>query len=178
VPFEEIYDIFAIRIIIDSTLKREKSDCWRVYSIVTDFYQPNPDRLRDWISTPKANGYEALHTTVMGPEGKWVEVQIRSERMDEVAEKGYAAHWKYKNSASENQLDDWIKRIRELLESPEENAMDFLDDFKLNLFAEEIFVFTPKGEMRTLPANATALDFAFDIHTKVGEKCIGAKSQS
>lgn len=175
VPFEQIYDIFAIRVIIDSPPKREKSDCWRVYSIVTDFYQPNPERLRDWISTSKANGYEALHTTVMGPEGKWVEVQIRSERMDEVAEKGYAAHWKYKNSASESQLDDWIRRIRELLESPEENAMDFLDDFKLNLFAEEIFVFTPKGEMRTLPANSTTLDFAFDIHTKVGEKCIGAK---
>lgn len=175
VPFEEIYDLFAIRVIIHTSEKKEKSDCWKVYSIITDFYQPNPDRLRDWISTPKANGYESLHTTVMGPDGKWVEVQIRSERMDEIAEKGYAAHWKYKNSAAENQLDDWIKRIRELLESPEENAMDFIDDFKLNLFAEEIFAFTPKGEMRTLPVNATALDFAFDIHTKVGEKCIGAK---
>lgn len=175
VPFEEVYDLFAIRIIINTSEKKEKSDCWKVYSAVTDFYQPNPDRLRDWISTPKANGYESLHTTVMGPDGKWVEVQIRSERMDEIAEKGYAAHWKYKNSDSENQLDDWIKRIRELLESPEENAMDFIDDFKLNLFAEEIFAFTPKGEMRTLPVNATALDFAFDIHTQVGEKCIGAK---
>jgi guanosine-3',5'-bis(diphosphate) 3'-pyrophosphohydrolase len=175
VPFEEIYDIFAIRIIINTSEKREKAECWKVYSIITDFYQPNPDRLRDWISTPKANGYESLHTTVMGPEGEWVEVQIRSERMDEIAEKGYAAHWKYKNSAAETQLDDWIRRIRELLESPEENAMDFIDEFKLNLFAEEIFVFTPAGEMRTLPASATALDFAFDIHTKVGEKCIGAK---
>lgn len=175
VPFEEIYDIFAIRIIIDTPMDREKADCWRVYSIVTDFYHPSPDRLRDWISTPKANGYESLHTTVMGPEGKWVEVQIRTERMDELAEKGYAAHWKYKDSANETQLDDWIRKIREILESPEENALEFLDDFKLNLFAEEIFAFTPKGEMKTLPVNATALDFAFEIHTQVGEKCIGAK---
>lgn len=175
VPFEEIYDIFAIRIIIDTPPEREKADCWRVYSIVTDFYHPSPDRLRDWISTPKANGYESLHTTVMGPEGKWVEVQIRTVRMDELAEKGYAAHWKYKDSANENQLDDWIRKIREILESPEENALEFLDDFKLNLFAEEIFAFTPKGEMKTLPVNATALDFAFEIHTQVGEKCIGAK---
>lgn len=177
VPFEEIYDIFAIRIIIDTPYEREKADCWRAYSIVTDFYHPNPDRLRDWISTPKANGYESLHTTVMGPEGKWVEVQIRTLRMDELAEKGYAAHWKYKESGAEreSQLEDWIRRIRELLESPEENALDFIDDFKLNLFADEIFVFTPKGEMKTLPVNATALDFAFDIHTKIGEKCIGAK---
>ncbi len=175
VPFEEIYDLFAIRIIIDTLPENEKSDCWRVYSIVTDFYHPSPDRLRDWISTPKANGYESLHTTVMGPEGKWVEVQIRSVRMDELAEKGYAAHWKYKDSATENQLDDWIRKIREILENPEDNALEFLDDFKLNLFAEEIFAFTPKGEMKTLPINATALDFAFDIHTKVGEKCIGAK---
>lgn len=175
VPFEEIYDLFAIRIIIDTPPENEKTDCWRVYSIVTDFYHPSPDRLRDWISTPKANGYESLHTTVMGPEGKWVEVQIRTVRMDELAEKGYAAHWKYKDSANESQLDDWIRKIREILESPEENAMEFLDDFKLNLFAEEIFAFTPKGEMKTLPINATALDFAFDIHTKVGEKCIGAK---
>ncbi|MGZ4049251.1 MAG: RelA/SpoT family protein, partial [Bacteroidia bacterium] len=175
VPFEEIYDLFAIRIIIDTPPENEKADCWRVYSIVTDFYHPSPDRLRDWISTPKANGYESLHTTVMGPEGKWVEVQIRTVRMDELAEKGYAAHWKYKDSANESQLDDWIRKIREVLESPEENAMEFLDDFKLNLFAEEIFAFTPKGEMKTLPIGATALDFAFDIHTKVGEKCIGAK---
>ncbi len=175
VPFEEIYDIFAIRIIIDTPMENEKADCWRVYSIVTDFYHPSPDRLRDWISTPKANGYESLHTTVMGPEGKWVEVQIRTERMDELAEKGYAAHWKYKDSANETQLDDWIRKIREILESPEENALEFLDDFKLNLFAEEIFAFTPKGEMKTLPINATALDFAFEIHTQVGEKCIGAK---
>jgi GTP pyrophosphokinase len=180
VPFEEIYDIFAIRIIIDTPPEHEKADCWRVYSIVTDFYHPSPERLRDWISTPKANGYESLHTTVMGPEGKWVEVQIRTERMDELAEKGYAAHWKYKDSVTgveskENQLEDWLRKIREMLESPEENALDFIDDFKLNLFAEEIFVFTPTGDMRTLPFGATALDFAFDIHTKVGEQCIGAK---
>src|SRR5688572_4269146 len=177
VPFEQVYDIFAIRIVIDSDTESEKADCWRVYSIVTDFYHPSPDRLRDWISTPKANGYESLHTTVMGPEGKWVEVQIRSLRMDELAEKGYAAHWKYKESAleRENQLDEWLKRIRDMLESTDENALEFIDDFKLNLFADEIFAFTPKGEMRTLPVGATALDFAFDIHTKVGENCIGAK---
>lgn len=180
VPFEEIYDIFAIRIIIDTPTDHEKADCWRVYSIVTDFYHPSPERLRDWISTPKANGYESLHTTVMGPEGNWVEVQIRTERMDELAEKGYAAHWKYKDGVSgveakENQLEDWLTKIREVLENPEENALDFIDDFKLNLFSEEIFVFTPSGDMRTLPFNATALDFAFEIHTKVGEKCIGAK---
>ena len=177
VPFEEIYDIFAIRIIIDSDGEDEKADCWRVYSIVTDFYHPSPDRLRDWISTPKSNGYESLHTTVMGPEGKWVEVQIRTARMDELAEKGYAAHWKYKEVAQEreNQLDEWLRRIREMLESSDENALEFIDDFKLNLFADEIYAFTPKGEMRSLPAGATALDFAFDIHTKIGENCIGAK---
>ncbi|MEI6817672.1 MAG: RelA/SpoT family protein, partial [Bacteroidota bacterium] len=175
VPFEEIFDLFAIRIVIDSPIENEKSDCWRVYSIVTDFYHPNPDRLRDWISTPKANGYESLHTTVMGPNGKWVEVQIRSNRMDEIAEKGYAAHWKYKESTTENALDEWINRIREMLENPESNALDFIDEFKLNLFADEIFVFTPKGELRKLPSNSTSLDFAFDIHTDVGYKCIGAK---
>ncbi len=175
VTFDEIFDLFAIRIIIESEPENEKSDCWRVYSMVTDFYHPNPERLRDWISSPKANGYESLHATVMGPDGKWVEVQIRTVRMDELAEKGYAAHWKYKEEGTENQLDDWIRKIREVLESPEENAMDFLDDFKLNLFAEEIFVFTPTGELKTLPVNSTALDFAFDIHTQVGEKCIGAK---
>lgn len=175
VTFDEIFDLFAIRIVIESEPENEKSDCWRVYSMVTDFYYPNPERLRDWISSPKANGYESLHATVMGPEGKWVEVQIRTERMDELAEKGYAAHWKYKGSGNESQLDDWIKKIRVILENPEENAMDFLDDFKLNLFSDEIFVFTPKGELKTLPVNSTALDFAFDIHTKIGEQCIGAK---
>ena len=175
IPFEEVFDIFAIRIILNSPPESEKSDCWRAYSMVTDFYYPNPDRLRDWVSTPKANGYESLHTTVMGPEGKWVEVQIRTKRMDEIAEKGYAAHWKYKESASENALDEWISKIRELLESPDSNALDFLDDFKLNLFADEIFVFTPKGELKTLPADATALDFAYEIHSQVGHSCIGAK---
>jgi guanosine-3',5'-bis(diphosphate) 3'-pyrophosphohydrolase len=177
VAFDEIYDLFAIRIVTESQPENEKSDCWKVYSIITDFYHPSPERLRDWISTPKANGYESLHTTVMGPEGKWVEVQIRTDRMDEIAEKGYAAHWKYKDTASEkeHQLEEWISKIREMLENPEENALDFIDDFKLNLFAEEIFVFTPKGDMRTIPSGATALDFAFDIHTKIGEHCIGAK---
>jgi GTP pyrophosphokinase len=175
VPFEEIYDIFAIRIIIKCPIENEKSECWRAYSIVTDFYHPNPDRLRDWISTPKANGYESLHTTVMGPDGKWVEVQIRTERMDEIAEKGYAAHWKYKSSAAETALDEWIQKIRELLENPDRNALDFLDDFKLNLFSEEIFVFTPKGELKTLPNNSTVLDLAYEIHSHVGNRCIAAK---
>lgn len=175
VGFEEIYDLFAIRIIIDNDEEDEKAMCWKAYSVITDFYLPNPDRLRDWISTPKANGYESLHTTVMGPNGKWVEVQIRSRRMDEIAEKGYAAHWKYKESAAESALDEWIEKIRELLENPETNALDFIDDFKLNLFADEIFVFTPTGDMKTLPVNATALDFAFEIHTALGSKCIGAK---
>lgn len=177
VAFEEIYDIFAIRIVIDSEPENEKSDCWKVYSIITDFYHPNPDRLRDWISTPKSNGYESLHTTVMGPEGKWVEVQIRTTRMDELAEKGFAAHWKYKESGNEKEskLEEWLSKIRELLENPDPNALEFIDDFKLNLFSDEIFVFTPKGDMKTLPANATALDFAFEIHTRIGEQCIGAK---
>lgn len=178
VPFEEVYDLFAIRIILDIPIEDEKSDCWNVYSIITDSYHPNPDRLRDWISSPKSNGYESLHTTVMGPEGKWVEVQIRTRRMDEIAEKGYAAHWKYKDSksgASENSLEDWLARVRDILENPDTNAIDFLDDFKLNLFAEEVFVFTPTGELRKLPANSTALDFAFDIHSDIGYRCIGAK---
>jgi GTP pyrophosphokinase len=175
VPFEEIYDLFAVRIILDSPPESEKADCWRAYSIVTDFFVPNPDRLRDWISTPKANGYESLHTTVMSNSGKWVEVQIRTLRMDEIAEKGYAAHWKYKESAAENALDDWLGRIREMLENPDSNAIDFIDDFKLNLFADEIFVFTPKGELKTLPSGSTALDFAYEIHTDIGSRCIGAK---
>lgn len=178
VLFEEVYDLFAIRIILDVPIQAEKADCWNVYSIVTDFYFPNPDRLRDWISSPKSNGYESLHTTVMGPEGKWVEVQIRTRRMDEIAEKGYAAHWKYKdakNGSGESSFESWLARVREILESPDANAIDFLDDFKLNLFAEEVFVFTPKGELRKLPANSTALDFAFDIHSDIGYRCIGAK---
>ena len=175
VTFEEIYDLFAIRIIIDSPQNQEKADCWKVYSIVTDSYRPNPDRLRDWISTPKSNGYEALHTTVMSDQGKWVEVQIRSQRMNETAEKGFAAHWKYKESSQESALDEWLTRIREMLENPDSNALDFVDDFKLNLFADEIFVFTPKGELQTLPVNSTALDFAYEIHTDIGSRCIGAK---
>lgn len=177
VAFEEIYDLFAIRIVIDTPFDNEKSDCWKVYSIITDFYHPSPERLRDWISTPKSNGYESLHTTVMGPDGKWVEVQIRTVRMDELAESGYAAHWKYKDSAAEkeNNLEAWLQRVREMLDSPDPNALEFIDDFKLNLFSDEIFIFTPKGDMKTLPLGSTALDFAFDIHTKVGEQCIGAK---
>ncbi len=176
VPFEEVYDIFAVRFILNSPEYREKADCWKAYSIVTDIYQPNPDRLRDWISTPKANGYESLHTTVMSRQGKWVEVQIRTVRMDEVAEKGYAAHWKYKESKSgESGIDKWLRRIREILKSAETDALDFIDDFKLNLFSDEIIVFTPKGELRTLPMDSTALDFAYSIHTQVGNNCLGAK---
>lgn len=177
VAFEEIYDLFAIRIVIDSPYDQEKSDCWKVYSIITDFYHPSPERLRDWISTPKSNGYESLHTTVMGPSGRWVEVQIRTTRMDDLAENGYAAHWKYKDSAAdkESKLESWLLHIREMLENPDPNALEFIDDFKLNLFSDEMFVFTPKGDMKTMPVNATALDFAFEIHTKVGEHCIGAK---
>lgn len=185
IPFEEVFDLFAIRIIIDTPFESEKADSWNVYTIVTDFYRPNPDRLRDWISIPKANGYEALHTTVMSHSGKWVEVQIRTKRMDEIAEKGYAAHWRYKetetisdyqeNQITETGLDNWLNRIKEILQSPDSNALDFLDDFKLNLFAEEIFVFTPKGEMKTLPVKSTILDFAYSIHSHIGNNCIGAK---
>lgn len=176
VPFEEVYDIFAIRIIIETPEQREKADCWKAYSIVTDIYRPNPDRLRDWISTPKANGYESLHTTVMSKSGKWVEVQIRTQRMDEVAEKGYAAHWKYKESKmGESGIDKWLRRIREILKTAESDALDFIDEFKLNLFSDEIIVFTPKGELRTLPMGSTALDFAYSIHSQVGNHCLGAK---
>jgi len=180
IPFEEVFDLFAIRIIIDSDYDKEKVDCWNVYTIVTSHYRPNPDRLRDWISIPKANGYEALHTTVMSHSGKWVEVQIRTQRMNEIAEKGYAAHWKYKESGDNKNtvdtgLDDWLNKIKEILQNPESNALDFLDDFKLNLFSEEIFVFTPKGEMKTLPVNSTILDFAYSIHSDIGNQCIGGK---
>lgn len=176
IPFEEVYDVFAIRIIVDSPLELEKSDCWRIYSIVTDFYQPSPDRLRDWISTPRANGYESLHTTVMSPQGKWVEVQIRTKRMDEIAEKGLAAHYKYKEAKKdESKFDRWIAEIRSLLENPDLNAMDFVNEFKLNLFNDEIYVFTPKGELRVLPVGSTILDFAYDIHSRIGDTCIGAK---
>lgn len=177
VPFEEVYDIFAIRIILNSKPENEKSDCWGAYAVVSDLYKPRPDRLRDWISTPKANGYEALHTTVMGQDGRWVEVQIRSLRMHEIAEKGLAAHWKYKakGDVSESKLEDWITRIRVMLETQEDSTLDFIDELKLNLFSDEIFVFTPNGEMISLPKGATALDFAYEIHSNVGDKCIGAK---
>jgi len=177
IPFEEVYDLFAIRIIIDAPPEQEKSLCWQVYSIVTDFYTPNPDRLRDWISTPKSNGYESLHTTVMAKNGQWVEVQIRTERMDDIAEKGYAAHWKYKesNSVSESNLEKWLARVRDTLEHNDHTALDFVDDFRGNLFTEEVFAFTPKGELKTLPAGATALDFAYEIHSQIGSRCIGAK---
>lgn len=175
IPFEEVYDLFAIRIIIDTDDEKEKTECWKVYSIVTDLYRPNPDRLRDWISSPKANGYESLHTTVMGPRGQWVEVQIRTKRMNEIAEKGFAAHWKYKESNSDSGLDQWIQKVREILSNPEPNALDFVDDFKMNLFSDEIFIFTPKGTLVQLPNGATALDFAFEIHTDIGATCIGAK---
>ncbi|NWJ49350.1 MAG: bifunctional (p)ppGpp synthetase/guanosine-3',5'-bis(diphosphate) 3'-pyrophosphohydrolase [Bacteroidetes bacterium] len=177
IPFEEVYDIFAVRVIIQSNLENEKLNCWRVYSIVTDHYSPKQNRLRDWISTPKANGYESLHVTVMSQTGQWVEVQIRTQRMHEIDEKGIAAHWKYKEklSGSDTGLDRWLNRIGELLANSEYEPLAFLEEFKLNLFADEIFVFTPKGEMRTLPANATALDFAYGIHSNIGNHCIGAK---
>jgi len=177
VPFQEVYDIFAIRIVFKAEVKeREKTLCWNIYSVITDYYQPNPDRLRDWVNTPKANGYEALHTTVMGPGGEWVEVQIRSNRMNEIAEKGYAAHWKYKSkNETEGELDHWIHKIKDLLKDPNSDALEFLDEFKLNLFTSEIYVFAPDGNLRRLPKKATALDFAFDIHSEVGEKAIGAK---
>ncbi|TNE54207.1 MAG: bifunctional (p)ppGpp synthetase/guanosine-3',5'-bis(diphosphate) 3'-pyrophosphohydrolase [Bacteroidetes bacterium] len=176
IPFEEVYDLFAIRIIVDTPIELEKPDCWRIYSIVTDFYQPSPDRLRDWISTPRANGYESLHTTVMSPQGKWVEVQIRSKRMDEIAEKGLAAHYKYKeDKAEDSKFDRWLAEVRDLMENPDFSAMDFVDEFKMNLFKEEIYVFTPKGDLRVLPYGATILDFAFDIHTEIGNHAIGAK---
>jgi GTP pyrophosphokinase len=176
VPFEEIYDIFAIRIVIDSPPETEKTDCWKVYSAITDNYRPNLERLRDWISIPKANGYEALHITVMSHTGQWVEIQIRSHRMDEIAEKGYAAHWKYKEAMNMNsRLDNWLDRIKEMIENPEADALSFLDDVKGFFFLDEISVFTPQGELRTLPANSTVLDFAYAIHSEVGNMCIGAK---
>ncbi|MBM3177709.1 MAG: bifunctional (p)ppGpp synthetase/guanosine-3',5'-bis(diphosphate) 3'-pyrophosphohydrolase [Bacteroidetes bacterium] len=177
IPFDLVFDLFAIRIILQAPLEQEKSLCWQVYSIVTDYYTPNPDRLRDWISTPKANGYESLHTTVMAKNGQWVEVQIRTQRMDEIAEKGYAAHWKYKGNQAgyESNLEKWLLRVRELLERQDLTALEFVDDFRGNLFNEEVFVFTPRGELKTLPVGATALDFAFEIHSDIGATCIGAK---
>ncbi|MCL7987597.1 bifunctional (p)ppGpp synthetase/guanosine-3',5'-bis(diphosphate) 3'-pyrophosphohydrolase [Sphingobacterium sp. lm-10] len=175
IPFEEVYDLFAIRVIIDTADEKEKTECWKVYSIVTDLYRPNPDRLRDWISSPKGNGYESLHTTLMGPRGQWVEVQIRTKRMNEIAEKGFAAHWKYKESNSDSGLDQWIQKVRDVLSTAEPDAIDFVDDFKMNLFSDEIFIFTPKGTLVQLPHDATALDFAFEIHSDIGATCIGAK---
>jgi len=178
VTFDEVYDLFAIRVILKSSPDHEKEDCWKVYSIVTNFYHPSTERLRDWISVPKGNGYEALHTTVMGPGGKWVEVQIRTERMNEIAEKGLAAHWKYKEEgvpAQESKLDSFLKHLRDILNNPDTDTIDFIQDFKLDLFTEEIYIYTPKGDMRVLPKGATALDFAFDIHTQLGMRCIGAK---
>ncbi|AEL26588.1 RelA/SpoT family protein [Cyclobacterium marinum] len=180
IPFEEVFDLFAIRIIIDTSYENEKAACWQVYSIVTDFYRPNPNRLRDWISTPRANGYESLHTTAMSQTGQWVEVQIRTQRMDDIAERGYAAHWKYKEKENAPEkaagsLDEWITQVRTLLENNDGSAIEFMDDFRGNLFHDEVFVFTPKGDLKVLPFDATALDFAFEIHTEVGAKCIGAK---
>jgi GTP pyrophosphokinase len=180
VDFEEVYDKFAIRVILDSPLETEKEDIWRAYSIVAEQYQPNPKRLRDWISNPKSNGYESLHTTVLGPKARWVEVQIRSERMDEVAEKGLAAHWKYKEGKASNEnvdkaFENWLVQVRDLLQNPDMNPLEFMNEFKLQLYAQEVYVFTPKGDIKNLPKGSTALDFAFSIHTAVGSKCIGAK---
>ncbi len=173
-PFEGVYDLFAIRIILDAPLEKEKQECWQAYSIVTDMYLPNPKRLRDWLSVPKSNGYESLHITVMGPEGKWVEVQIRTERMDEIAEKGLAAHWRYKGIKGESGLDEWLNTIRETLENAD-NDLDVMDQFKLDLYKDEVFVFTPKGDLYKLPQGATVLDFAFSIHSNLGCRCIGAR---
>lgn len=177
IPFEEVYDLMAIRIVFKALNREtEKAQCWQIYSLITDIYTPKPDRIRDWISSPKANGYEALHMTVMGPNGKWVEVQIRSQRMDEIAERGFAAHWKYKGEkTNESELDKWIKKIRIMLENPNSDALEFLDEFKMNLFSAEIMVFTPKGDLKTLPKDSTTLDFAYEIHSEIGNKAIGAK---
>ena len=178
VPFEDIYDIFAVRIIFEPTGEvDEKNLCWDIYAAITNIYRTRPDRLRDWVSRPKANGYQALHLTVMGPDGQWIEIQIRSKRMDEISEKGFAAHWKYKEHSmdEESQLDKWLQTITEILEHPNPNSLDFLDTIKMNLFSSEIFVFTPKGDLKTLPKGATALDFAYNLHTTIGNSCIGAK---
>ncbi len=176
VPFEEIYDLFAVRIIIDVPLADEKNDCWKVYSVITDIYRPIPERLKDWVTNPKGNGYESLHTTVIGPEGRFVEVQIRSERMDEIAEKGFAAHWKYKGIKNDHSVyDAWLENIRDILDTQHTDALEFVSDFKTSLFKEEVYVFTPKGDMRILPKGATALDFAFDIHSDIGYHTVAIK---
>lgn len=172
---DKIYDLFAIRIILASDPEKEKAECWQVYSVVTDMYQPNPKRLRDWLSIPKSNGYESLHTTVLGPDNKWVEVQIRTERMDEIAEKGVAAHWKYKGGKTESGMDEFLKGVREMLESDQVDTADAISDFKLNLYDKEVFVFTPNGDLHRLPKGATVLDFAFSIHTNLGCRCVGGK---
>jgi len=175
IEFENIYDLFAVRVVLNTPVEKEKAECWQVYSVITDMYQPNPKRLKDWLSIPKRNGYESLHTTVVGPHGKWVEVQIRSKRMDEIAERGLAAHWKYKGIKDENGLDEWINNVREALENKDSAPADLMRDFKMDLYDDEIFVFTPKGDLFKLPQNATVLDFAFAIHTKLGSKCVSAK---
>jgi len=175
VEFEEVYDKFAIRVIIDTPMKKEKADCWRAYSIITDYYQPNPERLRDWLSAPKSNGYESLHTTVVVPGGEWVEVQIRTRRMNEIAERGLAAHWKYKGIKGQAGIDQWIEKVRETLESADMDAANLMEDLKLSQYSKEIFVFTPQGDLKKFPENATVLDFAFDIHSEVGATCVGAK---
>jgi GTP pyrophosphokinase len=175
VPFEKIYDVFAIRIILDTPLEKEKNDCWRIYSAVTDEYTPNPSRLRDWISVPKSSGYESLHTTVVGPDGRWVEVQIRSKRMDDIAERGLAAHWRYKGIRQEAGIDEWLSQIRNIIETPDISPEELVNSFKLNLQNQEIFIFTPTGDLKKLPLNATVLDFAFEIHSQVGYHCVGAK---
>lgn len=175
VEFDEVMDLFAIRIILNTELENEKSDCWQVYSIVTEEYQSNPKRMRDWITIPKSNGYESLHATVLGPNDKWVEIQIRTRRMDEIAEKGLAAHWKYKGGTGTSEMEKWLANVREILENPDLNMVDFIDDFKMNVYADEIFVFTPKGDLRKLSAGATLLDFAYEIHSGVGDRCVGGK---
>ncbi|MBO4454728.1 MAG: bifunctional (p)ppGpp synthetase/guanosine-3',5'-bis(diphosphate) 3'-pyrophosphohydrolase [Paludibacteraceae bacterium] len=177
IAFEDVYDLLAVRIVFTpNESMSEKDQCWMIYSAITEIYRPHPERIRDWISTPKANGYEALHVTVMAKNGQWVEVQIRTDRMHEIAERGYAAHWKYKTGESDDsELDKWLREIKEILEHPDKDAMEFLGTFKLNLFAQEVFVFTPKGEVKTMPLGATALDFAFLLHSELGEHCIGAK---
>ena len=173
VSFDEVYDLFAIRVILDSKPEVEKSDCWQVYSIVTEEYQANPERMRDWITVPKSNGYESLHATVLGPHKKWVEIQIRTKRMDEIAEKGLAAHWKYKGGQPSSEMEQWLANVREILENPESNVVDFIEDFRTNIYKDEIFVFTPKGDLKRLPAGSTLLDFAYEVHSHVGDHCTG-----